>query len=107
MSDIFRKIAERKIEEAIERGELDDLPLAGKPVRLDDLDGVPEELRSTFRVLKNANVLPEEVQIQQQMRELRAALGDCADEGERRRLVRLLNEKEATYNLMLERVRRR
>lgn len=107
MSDIFRKIAERKIEEAIEQGELDDLPLAGKPLRLDDLDGVPEELRSAFRVLKNANVLPEEVQLQQQMSELRSALRDCTDEEERRRLVRLINEKEATYNLMLERVRRR
>jgi uncharacterized protein YutE (UPF0331/DUF86 family) len=107
MSDIFRKIAERKIEEAIEQGELDDLPLAGKPIRLDDLDGVPEELRSAFRVLKNANVLPEEVQLRQQMHELRNALEDSTDEEERRRLVRLLNEKEATYNLMLERIRRR
>jgi len=50
-------LAERKIEEAIERGEFDDLPGAGRPLDLDDLDPLlPEELRMAYRILKNAGM---------------------------------------------------
>ena len=49
-------LAERKIEEAIARGEFDDLPGAGRPLDLDDVDPLlPEELRMAFRILKNAD----------------------------------------------------
>ena len=48
-------IAERKIEEALARGEFDNLPGAGRPLNLDDIDPLlPEELRMAFRILKNA-----------------------------------------------------
>jgi Domain of unknown function (DUF1992) len=48
-------LAERKIEVAIERGEFDDLPGAGQPLDLDDIDPMlPEELRMAWRILKNA-----------------------------------------------------
>jgi hypothetical protein len=48
-------LAERKIEEAIARGEFDDLPGAGRPLELDDIDPlIPEELRLVYRILKNA-----------------------------------------------------
>ena len=51
-------LAERKIEEAIERGEFDDLPGAGRPLDLDDLDpSLPEELRLAYRILKNAGMI--------------------------------------------------
>ena len=50
-------LAERKIEEAIERGEFDDLPGAGQLLDLDDLDPMlPEELRMAYRILKNAGM---------------------------------------------------
>jgi hypothetical protein len=55
-------LAERKIEEAIARGELDDLPGAGRPLELDDDPLAPEELRVAFRILKNAGYVPPEVQ---------------------------------------------
>jgi len=47
-------LAERKIAEAIERGELDGLPGAGKPLDLEDDPLVPEELRMAYRILRNA-----------------------------------------------------
>lgn len=53
-------LAERRIEEAIERGEFDDLPGAGQPLDLDDLDPLlPEELRMAYRILKNAGMSAE------------------------------------------------
>ena len=58
---MFDAIAEKKIAEAIARGELDDLPGAGKPLELDDDANVPEDLRVAYRILKNAGFVPPEV----------------------------------------------
>jgi len=55
-------LAERRIEEALARGEFDDLPGAGRPLELDDDPLVPEELRVAYRILKNAGYVPPEVQ---------------------------------------------
>jgi DnaJ-like protein len=50
-------IAERRIKEAIERGEFDDLPGAGQPLELDELDpAIPVELRMAYRILRNAGM---------------------------------------------------
>ena len=49
-------LAERRIEEAVARGELDNLPGAGRPLDLDDEDPLwPEEVRMAKRILKNAD----------------------------------------------------
>jgi hypothetical protein len=58
----FELIAERKIEQALARGELDDLPGEGRPLDLDDDALVPEDLRMAYRILKNAGYAPQEVQ---------------------------------------------
>lgn len=58
---LLDRLAEENIRAAIERGELDDLPGAGRPLRLDDDRFVPEELRAGYRLLKNAGYLPPEV----------------------------------------------
>jgi hypothetical protein len=55
-------LAERKIAEALARGELDDLPGAGRPLDLSDDALIPEELRLAYRILKNAGFVPPEVQ---------------------------------------------
>lgn len=57
----FELIAERKIEEALARGELRGLPGEGRPLDLDDDALVPEDLRMAYRILKNAGFAPQEV----------------------------------------------
>ena len=55
-------LAERRIEEAIARGEFDDLPGAGRPLDLDDEDPLlPEELRLAYRILRNADYAARDV----------------------------------------------
>jgi hypothetical protein len=54
-------LAERRIEEALARGELDDLPGAGRPLELDDDPLIPADLRVAYRILKNAGYVPPEV----------------------------------------------
>ncbi|MEE4411917.1 MULTISPECIES: DUF1992 domain-containing protein [unclassified Serratia (in: enterobacteria)] len=54
--------AERHIRDAQAKGELDNLPGRGQPLKLDDDSAVPAELRSGFRLLKNAGYLPAELE---------------------------------------------
>src|SRR2546421_7385731 len=59
----IERVSERKIQEAIEAGALDNLPGMGKPLDLDDDPLTPPHLRLANRILKNANVLPDWVQV--------------------------------------------
>ena len=54
--------AERHITDAQRKGEFDNLPGQGEPLILDDDSSVPEELRSGYRLLKNAGCLPPEIE---------------------------------------------
>ncbi|PKE27510.1 hypothetical protein CWS43_26450 [Rahnella sp. AA] len=61
---------EKHIKEAQENGEFDNLPGSGQPLILDDDSGVPEELRTAYRILKNAGYLPPELQDRKEAIEL-------------------------------------
>lgn len=73
---VFKKIAENRIREAMERGEFNDLELKGKPLELKENPFVPEELRITYRMLKNAGYLPKEVELRKEIAELEAYLDE-------------------------------
>jgi hypothetical protein len=71
-------LAEKKIEEAVSRGEFDHLPGAGRPLDLDDDPLIPEELRIAYRILKNAGFVPPEVQTLNEIAALeRLAIGNA------------------------------
>lgn len=80
---LLDRIAERRIEEAVENGALDGLPGAGEPLVLDDDSMVPLELRAGYRMLKNSGFLPPEVQIHSQIKEVESLIGRVRD-GEQR-----------------------
>ena len=68
-------IAERRIEEAIARGEFDNLPGAGRPIDLEDYDPLmPPEARMAWRILKNANLNPEDLLLREKDERRRAYL---------------------------------
>ena len=67
-------LVERKIAEAIARGEFDNLPGAGKPLDLDDDPLVPEELRVANRILRNAGFVPPEMAQLAQVNQLIASI---------------------------------
>ncbi|MGE3535974.1 MAG: DUF1992 domain-containing protein [Candidatus Tectimicrobiota bacterium] len=100
--DILARIAEQRIREAMERGEFDNLPLQGKPIRLDDLIGVPEHLRLGYKILKNAGVLPEEMQLKKDILSLKDLLNACQDDTEKTALQQKMNEKMLRYSMMME-----
>lgn len=83
MARLFDLLAERRILEALERGELNDLPGAGRPLEFDDEPLLDPTQRMFNRVLKNAGFAPQEVLLRKDIAELRAAVAE-APEGARR-----------------------
>lgn len=105
MADVFALIAERKISEAIERGEFADLALKGRPLHREDFSGVPAELRMGYKILQNAGCLPRELELRREMITLRDLLQACQDEDERLVLKKRLTLATLHYNLLAEKNR--
>jgi hypothetical protein len=84
-------IAEQRIQEALRDGAFDDIPGAGAPLALDDEPLVPAEVRSVYRVLKNAGFVPPEVETRRERREANASMQrlDPASQEYRRALQKL------------------
>lgn len=101
------RLAEEKIKQALAESELDNLPGHGKPLVLEDFSEVPEHMRMAYKVLKNAGVLPLEVELRKEIAALRQQLEACNDESQQQHLRKELNDKNLKYNLLMERNLRR
>lgn len=64
------QLVEQHIRTAQEKGELSNLPGEGAPLQLDDDSAVPPELRSAYRLLKNAGFLPPELAMRREALEI-------------------------------------
>ena len=87
----FDAIVERRIREAQDRGEFENLPGSGAPLALDDDPLVPEELRAAYRLLKNAGFIPPELSAHGEIRELEQLIQAADADDERRHLLARLN----------------
>jgi hypothetical protein len=96
--DAFSKIAERRILEAFQNGEFDNLLNAGKPINLDEDCFVPQELRMAYRILKNAGCLPSELELRNEIISLRSMINSLDDDKERMKKIRELNFKLLKFN---------
>lgn len=97
---VFQLLAEERIKESIQNGDFDNLEGKGQPLReLDDADGVPEELRMAFRMLKNAGCLPPELEERREIENAKQLLAQLTDEGERYRQMQKLNVLVMKANL--------
>jgi hypothetical protein len=87
----LEQLAERRIAEALARGEFEDLPGAGRPLDLEDDPLVPEELRVSHRILKNAGYTPPELDTLHDISQLeRVVLDRNADDAARAQAVKKL-----------------
>jgi hypothetical protein len=89
--DIIDKIAEERIREAIERGEFDDLPGKGKPLNLEDDSHLPPDLRMAYKILKNADCLPPELELRKEIRTTEELLAGIQDTQEKYKQMKKLN----------------
>ena len=61
-------IADRKIRDAQEEGAFDNLPGKGKPLQLDTDPRIAPELRAAHRMMKEAQILPDWIQLDKDLR---------------------------------------
>ncbi|MGB9716287.1 MAG: DnaJ family domain-containing protein [Thermodesulfovibrionales bacterium] len=101
--DIFSKIAERRIQEAIQNGDFDNLKGKGKPLTFEDETFIPEDLRIAYRILKNAGCIPPELELRNEIVNLSTLINTLDDDKERLKKLRELNFKILRFNIMRKR----
>ena len=89
--NFFERIAENRILEAIEAGEFDNLRGKGQPLNLQDESHIPPELRMAYKILKNADCLPPELELRKEVVTLQDLVASMEDEAEKLKQMRRLN----------------
>jgi len=96
----FQKIIEKRIKEAQKRGDFDELPGSGEPLNIEDDSHVPEDLRLAYKILKNADCLPPELELKREIRQMEDMLEKIPDEKEKYRQIKRINYKILQLNMM-------
>lgn len=99
----FDKMVEALIKEAMERGDFDNLPGQGRPLDLTEYFNMPEDVRVAQAMLKNAGVLPIEIELLQEIAALKERLGIESDQTEKEKIRKQLIDKQLQFNVHLER----
>jgi hypothetical protein len=96
----YLKIVEKRIKEAQKKGDFDDLPGQGSPLKYDDDRHIPEDLRLAHKILKNADCLPPEIEEKKEIRQMEDMLANIPDEKEKYKLIKKINYKIMKLNMM-------
>jgi len=99
----FEKIVEAIIRDAQARGEFDNLPGHGKPIDLTEYFNTPEEVRLAQSMLKNAGMIPVEIELLQEISTLKELLGAISEGEQKNKYQKELREKQLQFSLMMER----
>jgi DnaJ homologue, subfamily C, member 28, conserved domain len=89
--DCFARLAENRIQAAIEAGEFDNLSGKGQPLNLEDDSHIPPELRMAYKILKNADCLPPELELRKEVVQLQDLVATMPDTAEKLKQMRRLN----------------
>lgn len=103
----FDRIADRKIREAMQEGEFDNLPNRGKPVDLDEYFKWPADIRMAYSVLKSAGCVPEEVDLLNAIAALERTLAAAQGDDEQARLRKTIALRRTQLEIALERAKGR
>ena len=87
----FSKIVEERIRRALQKGEFKNLAGAGKPLLLEDDRHIAEELRLAYKILKNADCLPPEVELKKEIERTEDLLSGMQETAEKYRTLKKLN----------------
>src|SRR5690242_919462 len=90
----LRRLADRRIEDAMKEGKFDNLPGAGAPLELEPMpaDENARLMWWTLRILRQNNVTPHEVQWRKALDYLKAQLGRVTDESRLETIVKQIND---------------
>lgn len=91
MLDGFQKIIEERIRIAQQKGAFDDLPGKGRPLSFSEDTFVPEDLRLAYKILKNADCLPPEIEMKKEISRLETLMADMQDAAMKYRTMKKIN----------------
>jgi hypothetical protein len=101
------KGTEAAIRDAIERGDFKNLKGKGKPLNLNGYFDTPEDIRVGYSILKNAGYIPEEVELLNQITELKDKIKTTNDINQGKELQKKLHDTQLKYDLRMERYNKR
>ena len=87
----FNKIVEERIRKAQKKGEFENLQGSGKPLDFLDDQAVAEELRLAYKILKNADCLPPEIELKKEIQQTEELLSGMWETAEKYRTMKKLN----------------
>lgn len=87
----FERIVEERIKKAQYQGAFDNLPGAGKPLKFQDDQHIPEDLRLAYKILKNADCVPPEIELKKEILTTKDLLANMKDTAQRYRMLKKLN----------------
>lgn len=87
----FGKIVEERILAAQKKGDFENLPGSGKPLAFDNDHCVPEELRLAYKILKNADFVPPEIELKKEIKQTEDLLAEVQEAAEKYRSLKKLN----------------
>ena len=87
----FNKIVEERIRKAQKKGEFDNLEGSGQPLNLLNDQTVVEELRLAYKILKNADCLPPEIELKKEIRQTEDLLASMTGTTEKYQAIKKLN----------------
>jgi hypothetical protein len=87
----FNKIVEERIRKAQKKGEFENLQGSGKPLDFLDDQAVAEELRLAYKILKNADCLPPEIELKKEIQQTEELLSGMGETAEKFRTIKKLN----------------
>jgi hypothetical protein len=102
----FTKIVEERIRKAQRKGEFENLTGAGQPLVLEEDRHIAEELRLSYKILKNADCLPPEIELKKEIERTEELLRGMEETAEKYRILKKLNflimKLNATRNSSIE-----
>jgi DnaJ homologue, subfamily C, member 28, conserved domain len=87
----FEKIVEERILKAQKNGDFENLIGSGKPLKLNENYYIPEELRLAYKILKNADCLPPEIELKKEIKQTEDLLAGMQETSEKYRILKKLN----------------
>jgi hypothetical protein len=87
----FDRIIEERIRRAQQKGEFENLEGTGKPLIFENDGHVAGELRLAYKILKNADCLPPEIELKNEIKCTEDLLSGMEDTAEKYRTLKKLN----------------
>jgi DnaJ-like protein len=94
----FEKIVEERIRQSQKKGEFDNLDGSGKPLEIEDVSYIHEDLRLAYKMLKNADCVPPEIEIKKEIRSTESLLENLTDEKKKYNALKKLNYLILKFN---------